>query len=144
MWKGLPALPHPDCQAEPGKDEVAPVTWGWHTSLRSALPSSWRSFQSWVGQASTATIQSRAQGLWVPQGPCHLWLGAPPLRPVPLRGPGWMVQPQTLRESSPELPFISRQRQMLRFQTLLPSFFSFPVFIYLFIACAKDQNSFPL
>lgn len=48
------------------------MTWGWHRGLCSALPGSRRSFRSWVGQGSTATIQSRAQGLWVPQGPCRL------------------------------------------------------------------------
>ena len=70
---------------------MAPVTWGWHRGLCSALPAlpgCRRALQGWVGQASTATIWSRAQSLWVPQGPCHLsglvhlLSGLPPPRPT--------------------------------------------------------------
>lgn len=72
-----------------------------------------------------------------PQGSGNLWWpGIPPFMAVPSQ-----VSPQILWASNSMLPFIPCQRQMLHLQTLLP--FSFP-FLYLFIACAKDQNSLSL
>lgn len=108
----------------PGGWQVALVARGWHM-----VP---------LGQPSTHPTRAEPRG---PGSPKALAVSGGRGRFLsglsPSQAHAGRLRPQTLQEGLPELPFISHQRHMLRFQTPPPSFCLLCVclFIYLFIYC---------
>lgn len=131
-----------DCQAEDGSDKVAPGHW---------VPAQ--------GLVLCSVLPGRGPGLLLPTSRAEPKVSVSPKACSPATPEASLQASLRSSASGPSLglngpasapageqpcSFFSHQRQAdLCFQVLLPSFLpsSLYLFIYLFIACAEDQNS---